>query len=353
MFFNFGVAKIFIALSELAPMPPFSRRLPSLSVFLSPLSHPLAQKLLVGASCLVLAACGVAPIEPPPVSKLPRVIGEHSQARGYARIIQTAPDSFTAQTGSRLFRKAGAPDIDLVGAIHIAQADYYQRLQQRLDQSDLVLFEGVTARKSDGTPTGGENKGAYKRMADSLGLVVQNSGIDYSRKSFRRCDLSLEEMVALLDQEIAQGGAKGAAAADAKKEFDGIKSMLSGKSLLTNLVIGLVGTSPLLREQVLMMTVSSGLGNSEEKQLSPRLKQLILQDRNAHVSGELRKLLISSSKHRRIAIFFGAAHLPDFERRLRSMGYSPVAGPTWNSAITTHPYSAGIPREEVREAFGE
>lgn len=313
----------------------------------------LARILSAFASTLLLVACGVAPVEPPSVSKLPRVIGEHSQARGYARIIQTAPDSFTTQTGSRLFRKTGAPDIDLVGAIHIAQADYYQRLQQRLDQSDLVLFEGVTARKSDGTPTGGENKGAYKRLADSLGLVVQNSGIDYGRKSFRRCDFSLEEMVALLDREIAQGGAKGTAAADAKKEFVGIKSMLGGESLLTNLVIGLVSTSPLLREHVLLMTVSSGLGNSEEKQLSPRLKQLILQDRNQHVAGELRKLLSSGRTHRRISIFFGAAHLPDLERRLRTMGYSPVGGPTWNSAITSHPYSAGIPQEEVREAFGE
>lgn len=320
---------------------------------LSAFSPTLIRNGLLAVSCLVLSACGVSPVEPPPVSKLPRVIGEHSQARGYARIIQTGPDLFTTQTGSRLFRKPGAPDVDLVGAIHIAQPDYYQRLQQRLDLSDLVLFEGVTARKSDGRPTGGEGKGAYNRMADSLGLMVQNSGIDYRRSSFRRCDLSLEEMVGLLDQEIAEGGAKGAAAAQAKAEFTQLKTMLSGKSMLANLLIGLVGTSPLLREQVLLMTVSSGLGNSEEKQLSPRLRQLILQDRNDHVAGELRKLLVSGSRHRRIALFFGAAHLPDFERRLRSMGYSPVSGPAWNSAITTHPYSAGISQEEVRKAFGE
>lgn len=314
-----------------------------------------ATRLIPAVCCLLLAACGITapPVEPPPAGKLPKVIGEHNQARGYARIIQTAPDSFTTQTGSRLFRKAGSPDIDLVGAIHIARPDYYQRLQQRLDRSDLVLFEGVTARKNDAIQTGGENKGAYKRLADSLGLSVQNSGIDYGRKSFRRCDLSLEEMMAILDQEIAAGGAGAEAARQARDEFTQLKGVLSGSSILTNLVMGLIGTSPLLREQVLLMTVSSGLGNSEEKELSPRLRQLILQDRNEHVAGELRKLLRSGARNRRIAVFFGAAHLPDFERRLRSMGYAPAGGPAWNSAITTHPYSAGIPQEEVRKAFGE
>lgn len=313
----------------------------------------LSSTLLTTTCCLLLVACGaVAPVQPPPVGKLPRVIGEHSQARGYARTIQSAPDTFTTQTASRLFRKAGAPEIDLVGAIHIAQPDYYQRLQKRLDQSDLVLFEGVTARKSDEIATSGENKGVYKRMADSLGLQVQNAGIDYKRSSFQRCDLSLEEMVQILDQEILQGGPKAAAAAQAKAEFSELKHMLSGKSILTNLVMGLIGTSPLLREHVLLMTVSSGLGNDTGKQLSPRLKQLILEDRNARVATDLRKLAGSISRHRRIAIFYGAAHLPDLERRLRSMGYSPVSGPSWNSALSTHPYAAGISQQEVRQALG-
>ena len=324
-----------------------------MSVSLAPLSHPLTRKFLAAASCFVLAACAVTPVEPPPVSKLPRVIGEHSQARGYARIIQSAPDAFTTQTGSRLFRKPGSPDIDLVGAIHIAQPDYYQRLQQRLDQSDLVLFEGVSDRKSDGTPTGREKNGTYKRLADSLGLTVQTSGIDYKRSSFRRCDLSLEEMAAILDQEIAQGGAKGAAADDAKAEFAKIKTLLSGKSLLTNLVLGLVSISPTLREYVLLMIVSSDISNLEKKQLPSRLNQLIIQDRNQHVAGELRKLIGSGSRHRRIAIFYGATHLPDSEQRLRALGYSPSTGPIWNSAFSTHPYSVGIPQKEVKEAFGE
>jgi len=47
------------------------------------------------------------------------------------------------QVGSRTLTREGAPPIDLVGAIHIADADYYKSIQGLLDGHDVVLFEAV------------------------------------------------------------------------------------------------------------------------------------------------------------------------------------------------------------------
>jgi hypothetical protein len=280
------------------------------------------------------------------------VVGEDPASRGYARVVQTAPDRFEMQTGSRVFRRAGGPDIDLVGVIHVAERSYFQNIQARLDRSSLVLYEGVTAKKSDPDLSSHDPKGAYARLGRGLGLEVQDAVIDYTRPHFRRCDLSLEEMLGLLDAEILAGGPGAVAAAQAKEEFMGMKRMLTGGSILTNFAFRLVGWSPALRERVRFSLVGVGAGGaSGEKQMSPRLERLILEDRNAHVIAEIRHL--QGKGQRRVAVFYGAAHLRGIESALRSMGYRPAGETTWSTAIAAQPYAAGITPAEVDQVLGK
>lgn len=162
----------------------------------------------VALAAVLATSCSLSlsPVAAPTVGKLPRVIGK--SATPYARTVQLEPDTFVMQTGSRSFRRARAPEIVLVGAVHVAESDYYRGLQQRLNQADLVLYEGVAKQAAGKAATDPALVGrtAYGRLARSLGLVAQKPSIDYARKSFRRCDLSLEEMQALLAQETARGG---------------------------------------------------------------------------------------------------------------------------------------------------
>jgi len=317
-----------------------------------PFLPPVLFRFLVFPVALILAACSVSPVQPPATGKLPRVIGEHTATKGYARVVQTEADTFVMQTGSRLFRRPGRPDIDLVGACHIAERPYYRQLQKRLDEASLVLFEGVSDRKEE--DPGFDRKdanAAYSRLARALGLVSQDAGIDYTRKTFRRCDLSMQEMMAILDEEIGRGGQTGRDAAAAKKELTQLGRMLGGGSWIMNFAIELVDLSPGLRERIRLMTVGAGLDEKADKQISARLHRLILQDRNAHVAKELRRL--TGSSQRRIAVFYGADHLHELEGSLGKMGYRPAGGITWFDSISSHPYAVGISEKEVKEALGE
>lgn len=61
------------------------------------------------------------------------------------------------QVASRTFARDHAPTIELVGAIHIADADYYKAVQAILDAHEVVLFEAVRPPGAgDGSPVPSE-----------------------------------------------------------------------------------------------------------------------------------------------------------------------------------------------------
>ncbi|MCW1886595.1 hypothetical protein OKA04_17790 [Luteolibacter flavescens] len=304
------------------------------------------------ALALGLAACSMPSVEPPAVSGLPRAVGPVRSGPVYSRTIQTASDTFEMQTGSRVFQRAGSPDIDLVGVVHVAEKDYYRRIQERLGRADLVLYEGITD-KDGGAPEMAVEKTAYGRLASSLGLVVQKPGIDYSPKSFRRCDLTIGEMKALLDRDVARGGSDATAARKAHKELANVGTALRGRSWTLNAALGIVRLSPTLQAHMRLMLAGVGSGANEGKGMSKRFQRLIQEDRNQHVIAELQKVIRKEPGHRRVAVFYGAAHMPDFERRLRAMGYQPKRPMVWDSAVHAHPYAAGLSSDEVKKVLGE
>lgn len=311
--------------------------------------------IAVPALCLALACCGLPQPEPPPPvppGGLPRVIGNPPPDR-YTRTIQTGADEFSLQTGSRLFRRAGSPDVDLVGAIHIAEPGYYRQIQARLDRADLVLYEKVIDERIEdldpATVAEAQQRSAYGRLASSLGLVMQTSGIDYAKPHFRRSDLTLQQMFAMLEREIESGGDEGAAA-EAHASMKRLKRMLGGSSILLNGTLWLVSGSRTLQSRVRLDMMTLGMPGGDEPDMlldSPRLQQLIEDNRNEHVIRDLQTVLREPKPRRRIAVFYGAAHLADLEKRLRSMGYRPTGPVDWHPAVTSRPHAEGIPRHEV------
>lgn len=310
---------------------------------------------------LILLAIGIsscsftptAEIAPPALSAkdLPKIYQAH---RGeYVRTIQSGTDTFSLQTGSRVFRKAGSADIDLIGAIHAAEPAYYQELTSDLHKASLVLYEGVSdanqPRYTEKQRNKATEKSAYNRLANSQGLVSQHRAIPYAQKNYRNCDMNFQEMQQTLQREIAQGGSKGQAAQQAYDELNSVNTAVRGNNFMLNAVIGLIGSNHALKSRARFMLVSMGAGNSDDLGSSRRLQTLMIQDRNAHVISELQKTLRNEPNQRRIALFFGAAHLPDFEKRLLRLGYRPAGPVRWHNAITSHPYSSGITHEEVLE----
>ena len=310
-----------------------------------------------------LNSCGISdPVTPPQVApgSLPRVLLDGGKQLQYHRSVQSGVDTFAIQTGSRLLRKPGSPDIDLIGAMHAAEPQYYRKLQSDLNKADLVLFEGVvdeTQRKakeamSDAQRQRAYQKSAYGRLASSQGLVAQHTAINYESKRFRRCDMSVQQMDALLKSEMIKGGSGAQASTAAGEEFATVRKSLSGQSWTTNAVIGLISMSPALTARARLMLVASGSESNEDgASLHPRLERLIREDRNAFVMKEATAIMRKEKGHQRIAIFYGAAHLADLQKRFAALGYRPVEPIRWHDAVTAHPYAAGITEDEVKEVF--
>ncbi|HEY1122097.1 MAG TPA: hypothetical protein VGE67_10880, partial [Haloferula sp.] len=215
----------------------------------------LVSRLVLACIAATLAACSMSPVEPPPVAGLPRVIGAAPKGPFYSRSIQLEPDIFAMQTGSRIFQRTGSPDIDLVGVVHVAEKDYYSRIQARLGKADVVLYEGVGGSADGGGRKDDGGNLTFERFALSLGLVVQP--IDYSPKSFRWCDLTWQEMKGRLEDESKKGGPDAEAARKGLKEFDDLGKLLDGESWNVNMVLGLVRMSPYLKAYCRLLVVAT------------------------------------------------------------------------------------------------
>lgn len=228
------------------------------------------------------------------------------------------------------------PIVWLAGVSHVGESNYYCGLQKLLNAQDLVLFEGVTDRASRaaGQKTfhrGEEDLGSLQNtMAESLGLAFQLDSIDYERPNFRNSDLTIEQIAQLIAKEAPPGGTPSKTA----QEFQKLLDMMQGDSLVGAMVgaaIKLIGSSPKLQALMKLMMIEV-LGRfsgdmSEFQGLPPEWKKLmdiLIRARNEAVLQDLRIELGKRSPARSIAVFYGAAHMEDFERRLtRDLNYRP------------------------------
>jgi hypothetical protein len=321
-------------------------------------------------SSLLLAALGltgcVAPtIQPPPAvakGELPKILSKVGRGANYGRSVQTEPDTYIVQTGYRVFKPASGqgPEVELLGAIHVGEPAYYQQLQKRMDAAECVLYEGIgdetkaqkkltpkeKAKKLAGTP--------YQKLADFTGLSHQDLNIDYKRKHFENCDLTIQQMRAILDAEVALGGQGAVDAKRAIKEFSRTNNILVGNSMLFNLMFWAAGLN-FNKAGLRLMVAVSACENYQlaDPLLSPRVDRLAVEDRNNHVIKELSHRLKKRPKVKKILVFYGAAHLPGMEKSLIDLGYVPSGPVKWLGAHSSHPYAEGLDQDEVTEVIRE
>ena len=79
-----------------------------------------------------------------------------------------------------------------------------------------------------------------------------------------------------------------------------------------------------------------------------KVMQVILQDRNAVVIGDLKAAVQGAGKQKSIAVIYGAAHLPGIQAALVSqLGYTPVDD-TWRQAMSVDAKTAGVSPEQIK-----
>lgn len=223
--------------------------------------------------------------------------------------------------------------VDLIGVVHVGEKKYYDDLNEIFLKYDGLLFElvapegTVIPKGGRGADGGGLNPIAalQKGMQEGLGLEFQLEHIDYTKDNFVHADMSPEEFA---------------------------KSMTDNGESVSKILLKAMGQSLAMQ--------GSGAGGSEIRMLmamfsnnremrfrriaAEQMKQMeggmamfegnegstIIDHRNGKAMDVLRREMNAGKKN--LALFYGAGHLPDMERRLTSEFQMKRAGQFWLDA---------------------
>lgn len=291
-------------------------------------------KAIGGAVGILLLSCGTLLASPPAAKKAAasKFIRLKRDADGKPVALETATLRLVPASGS------GGLTVDLVGVVHIGDRGYYERLNKQLDQYDVVLYE-LVAPPGTRIPKGGKRSdnpvAIFQQVLKVLlDLDSQVERIDYTRKNFVHADLSPEQMA----KAVRDRGDDGltlflSITADflrqanlqqqhADKEPAAALPDLDLFSLFTD-PAGPVKLKQFMAEQMARLEDSSG-------GLGPTLGTILISDRNQAAMKVFQKELAKGKK--KIAVFYGAAHMPDFEKRLREDFGLKRAGEQWLTA---------------------
>ncbi len=236
--------------------------------------------------------------------------------------------------------------VDLMAAVHLGGRDYYKTLNRLFADYDAVLYELVAppnARVPEpGRAPAGALGAAQQGLTKMLGLEFQLDAIDYKAANFVHADLSPKEfeaamrkrgeswwtMFTKLMRESMARAERGDTGPGADLGVRDVFGLLFGSQSDRQLRL-----RRLMAEQFSDMDALTAAFGGEEG-------STLITDRNAAALDVLRKQIAKGN--RRIAIFYGAAHMDDFDQRLRE-DFSLQPGETvWLEAWDLRPSS---PRE--------
>ncbi|RFC48648.1 MAG: hypothetical protein DVB23_000516 [Verrucomicrobia bacterium] len=224
--------------------------------------------------------------------------------------------------------------VDLVSAVHIGDASYFEALNQLLAGYDVVLYElvgGPVEQREEQAPNAELNgtrllQSVVKSM---LGLRYQLDGIDYKRPNFVHADATWEDWERLnaeREQSMATLFARAMEMQNdpaLKKEMEEMKT----EEVFTQILSAVQEFNPDKFKRSLAPMLSEAEGFVTK--LEGKDGTVIITERNKIVMESVKEQVAKG--HRKIAVFYGAGHMPDLQTRLETEGFKP-AGNTWMTA---------------------
>lgn len=250
----------------------------------------------------------------------------------FSRFVDQGNSSGKLQTAITHYKNDQGVQVSLIGVIHIGDLEYYQELQEIFSGYDALLYEMVKPSGDSAIPgkrTTSSISSMQRGMKRLLELEFQLDVVDYSKDNFVHADMDVEtffrvqdergeSLMSLMFQSMMQKWSQ-------QMKGEGPKS--NGFQLLAALL------NPdraralkylLAQEMESIESMVAGLDGSDGGKGS-----VILTERNK-VAFEVLKAQIKEGK-KKLGIFYGAAHLPDMERRLMNMGFC-LKSTTWLTA---------------------
>lgn len=224
------------------------------------------------------------------------------------RALQLAIVTYVPREDARKF------SVDLISAIHIGDKAYYAQLNHRFRDYDALLYELVIPEDMEVPRSISERKGFISStqlaMTKALDLSFQLDEIDYKQPNFVHADLSSAELA----QSMVDRGESlyvyfwrvvYASLEEYAKDPLGMRDW--------RILLSLVGPD---RDGALKTAIAYDMTRIDlvRDVLDGDNGSAIIAARNQRALQVLRKEIESGGK--RIGIFYGAAHMPDFEERL-------------------------------------
>ena len=284
------------------------------------------------AICAALAATGLSvggPIGAEPTPAVPTATAKNSQddapalgtdwvrvekdSRGEVIGMQTAIIRYVPRHSS------GPPVyVDLVGAVHVGDKRYYDALNKRFEQYDVLLYElvapdGTVVRRGEGSSNLHVIGALQNGMKNMLELEHQLEQVDYTKPNFVHADMSPEDFarstqdleggfVQLYFKLLGQGIAQQSRMAAKGESMDvDIIAVLFSQNRARALKVAMA------KQMAEVETLLAGFGGDAGSTL--------ISERNKVAVAVLRKQLDAGK--RRIGVFYGAGHLADMDQRLR------------------------------------
>lgn len=287
------------------------------------------------------------------------LVGARADKQEYVRVykdpraLQTAVTHYVTPAGVR---------IDLVGVVHMAEWEYYEELDARLQKYDAVLFEGIVDTSEDEPPKPAEklsptNSKATKptptkadvppkadtpaktshlqlltrtqqKICDLLGLTFQLEQIDYLAPNMVHADLTDAEIGKWMKKRGETGGDIFLKMMKASLKTAVPLDIRTSTALNVWLVTGHIDPEDQLRVRRFMAYNLIRM----EKEMAEVGGTALVTARDEKVMQVLRQQLKKGKK--RVAIFYGCAHMKDFDRRLRSQLKCKQTGQEWLTAWT-------------------
>lgn len=316
----------------------------------------MQEVLLRTAAALVLVASGCSSLQssrrgpqaspadsPAPATLSKRPSDEPRPARAarvappgkFVRCVDHGRWECVVQTAIAAYQDAGGVSVSLVAAIHSADAAHFQTIQRELESFPLVLYEGWTEEGEDETegpasePVVLDLLMKFSGFADRILTVFlgfrhvgQWSGaVDYSLSTFRNVDMSFREFARL-----------------SHERFETAAQLAAAWRLFPRYVASvIIRAAPISREEwsrilslprdwhqacryVYAHEVCEASNLLGAYDALPEVRRTVtIHERNALVE----RVLFSEIRKgkTRAAVYYGAVHMPDLERRLLERGF--------------------------------
>lgn len=191
----------------------------------------------------------------------------------------------------------------------------------------------------------GSEEGIQKKLASALGLTFQLDQMHETSAKWINADITVDDL-----QDRLGTGDEGR---------DTLLSILDPSSLpaqIAGFILGIVEKMPAISVRAKVMMVEL-LGNADEALMGAaaaqgmggeHLMKVIIQERNQVVIDDLQHAMRDHPEAKRIAIIYGAGHMPDLSAKLvKQLDYRHKAG-HWITAVKVDLDAAGIDEEELQ-----